>query len=206
MTSNTTLPTPVSLPAEPNAARYVVGEVVEAEDDACLVNVEQRLLEARRALSCLIGVERGDRVAVLVEAAGLAHIVAVLERSAQGALEIATTRDFSIRSRGELSLRAVRLSTIAERTSMVVGRLRVVATEIVAESRALRLVAHISHTIVDSLHLIAQRSFRHVEESDHQRCGYLDLEAEQLLQIKARNTMISSQQLTRVDGAQIHVG
>jgi Protein of unknown function (DUF3540) len=206
MSTNAALIFPVSPPAMSLASRYVIGDVREADGDVCLVKVESSLLEARRALSCLIGVLAGDRIALLVEPGGAAHIVSVLERSAPGALRISTARDLSIESGGELSLRSEALSTVARQTRMLVGTLRLVASDIVAESRAVRLVCSVARATADSLHVVAQRSFRHVEHSDHQRCGYLDLEAEQLVQIKARNTMIMSEQMTRVDGSQIHVG
>lgn len=206
MPTDTTLAPPPALANDAGSARYLTGHVVEADSEVCLVSVLECLHEAHRALSCLIAVQAGDRVAVLIEGNGKTHVLAVLERPEPGALRIATERNLSIETAGELSLRGTALSAVAQRTQMLVGKLRFIATDISAESRALKFVAQVAHTIVDSLHLVAQRSFRHIEQSDHQRCGYLDLEAEQLIQIRGRNTMITAHQLTRVDGAQIHVG
>jgi len=187
-------------------ARQLSGSVVEVDAQRCLVAVPGALLDAQRALSCLVVPEVGDRVAVWAEEGGRAFVMAVLERAGSGALAIDSERDLSIRSAGELSLRGARLGLVAEQTQLLLGKLRLVAGELLAESRSVRLLTQVAHTVADSLHLVAQRSFRHVEHSDHQRCGHLDLQATQLVQIRARNTMITAEQLTRVDGAQIHVG
>lgn len=193
-------------PVAASSARHLTGQVVEVDEDTCLVSADATLFEARPSLSCLVALQVADRVALWVEADGKSHVLAVLERSAAGPLKIQTERDLQICSAGQLSLRSSVLSTVAASTQMLVGKLKLVAEDITAESRALKLVSHVAQVIANSLHLAAQRSFRNVEHSDHQRCGYLDIEAEQLVQIKASNAMITARQLTRIDGAQIHVG
>lgn len=196
----------------PSTAQYLTGQVIEADGDICLLSVGHSLREARRALSCLVELEPGDTVAMLITPADghggapLAHVVAVLYRATQAPLRVRTDRPLSIESTATLSLRGRAMGIVSEQTSLTLGKLRLVAGDVVAETGTVRFLSRLLHTVLDSMHLVAQRSFRHIAQSDHQRCGYLDLEAEQLVQIRARNTMITSQQLTRVDGAQIHVG
>jgi len=201
-----------SMDQSPSVAQYLTGQVIEADGDTCLLSVRHSLTEARRAVSCLVDLEPGDTVALLITPADvqggspIAYVTALLDRASQSPLRIRTDRPLSIESTATLSLRGRAMGLVSEQTSLTLGKMRLVAGDVVAETGTVRLLSRLLHTVLDSMHLVAQRSFRHVAQSDHQRCGYLDLEAEQLVQIRARNTMITSQQLTRVDGAQIHVG
>lgn len=186
----------------------LVGTVLEVEAGVCLISTEGHVLEARRAVSCLIEVQAQDRVCLLLEPDGQAHVLSVLTRVAGAPLTIPAPDGLQIHAgpQADIELRSGGLRAVAERGHWLVGSLKVVLGELQGESRAVRWVSKVSHAIVDSLHVVAQRSYRHVSGSDHQRSAYLDIEAEQLAQIRARSTMITSSQLTRVDGSQIHVG
>lgn len=192
----------------PGEPRTLIGTVLEAEAGVCLVSAEGHVLEARRAVSCLIEVQIHDRVSLLLEPNGQAYVLSVLTRVQTAPLTIPAPDGLQIQTgpQADIELRSGGLKAVAERGHWLIGSLKVVVGELQGESRAVRWVSKMSHAIVDSLHLVAQRSFRHVSGSDHQRAAYLDIEAEQLAQIRARSTMITSSQLTRVDGSQIHVG
>ena len=53
---------------------------------------------------------------------------------------------------------------------------------------------------------ISHSLFRKVRQTEHVRAGQLDYQAEDYARIHARNTLITSKDITKLDSEQIHVG
>jgi hypothetical protein len=184
--------TPQPLQAAPATApravpRQLSGCIVEVDGRGCLVSAEGHLHEAQRAPSCLIDLLPGDRVALWLDEDATLYVLAVLARSDAAAAE------------------PLRISA-PEGLSLDTGRLEVTADELRGRTRSLHWVSQFVHQVADSLHLLAERSFRHVRTIDQQRCGHLDIAADQLIHARAQHTLIASRQLSRVDGKQIQLG
>ncbi len=50
------------------------------------------------------------------------------------------------------------------------------------------------------------RAYRTVEETDHLRAESIDHRAEKTLKMHAENSLLTSEQLVKVDGSQVHIG
>ena len=114
-----TSPSPLRT-AEP---RTLVGTVLEVEAGVCLISTEGHVLEARRAVSCLIEVQAQDRVSLLLEPDGQAHVLSVLTRVAGAPLTIPAPDGLQIHAgpQADIELRSGGLRAVAERGHWLIG-------------------------------------------------------------------------------------
>jgi hypothetical protein len=54
--------------------------------------------------------------------------------------------------------------------------------------------------------VLARSSFRLTEEVEQVRAGQIDMQAKETLRLHARNTLVTSKALVKVDAEQIHMG
>ena len=199
-------------PTPPTAGpRPLSGRVLDVDGRSCLVSAEGHLQEAQRAPSCLIDLMPGDRVALWLDDDAALFVLAVLARdpaTASSPMHISAPAGLSIDTgtQAELKLSGGGLHMQAARCDWALGQVQITADEVRGSTRSLHWVSQFVQHIVDSLHLVAERSFRHVRTLDQQRCGHLDIAAEQLIHARAEHTLITARKLTRLDGSQIQVG
>jgi hypothetical protein len=177
---------------------------------------------ARRAKSCLVAPEAGDKVLCAFEAEEV-YVLAVLAGREGAETKVSADGDLHLESRGgrvsvcsakgvdvassgavgvtgaELHLRA-KTGTVAVEEMGFFGRL------LQAEIEKVALVAQEASSVVTRLSLRAKRVFRLVEEIDQTRAGTVDVRARSLLGLRAENAVLSARVLTKVDGEQIHIG
>jgi len=176
---------------------------------------------ARRAASCLLVPEPGDRVLLALEPEPF--IVAVLERGGEqpaalrldgdvrlevpsGKLDIAASEGVRLRSDRAISLLSRALRIESGSGELLFGRLEAVASATRAHIGKLSLVADTCDVVAERIAQRAKRAYRFVEELDQLRARYLDHRADDLLQLKGKNTVLTAREVTKIDGEQIHVG
>ena len=69
-----------------------------------------------------------------------------------------------------------------------------------------RFVGRTCETVLDRLSVLTRSSFRLTEEVEQVRAGQIDYQAEETLRLHAKNTLVSSKGLVKVDAEQIHMG
>lgn len=180
-----------------------------------------RTWQARRARSCLVAPEIGDRVLCALGPEGT-FVLAVLE-GREGATTISADGDLHVQSRdgrvaisspegvdlvsgGALAMTSAELHVRAQRGSVAVQELGVFGRLVQAEVAKVALVAHEVDTVLTRLTQRAKRVFRFVDEIDQTRAGTIDLRARNLVGIRGENAVISARVLAKVDGEQIHLG
>jgi hypothetical protein len=177
---------------------------------------------ARRAKSCLVAPDAGDRVLCAVERDAV-YVLAVLEGrdraptrvvaegdlrlqaptgriglSASDGVDLVGGRDVAITS-GELSLQAKRGSIALEELGYVGRSLsaKVSKVSLLAEQLDTRLSRWIQRV---------KRAFRFVEEIEQVRAGTVDVRAERLAALRGDHTVVSARTLAKIDGEQVHIG
>lgn len=201
-----------SVPVAPALAYGVV-----LENDDLTVAVDGRERAARRAKSCLVAPEPGDRVLLSVDGT-TAYVLAVLD----GAV------DTKVVTGGKLEIRAEDLSLAGERVAVNGGAvtiaadaLRMRAKSAIAALDELKLFGgSIEANVADRAVLLAERVetratrllqrtkqlFRFVEDVEQARVGNYDLRAEGLAAVRAENTIVSARVLAKLDGEQVKIG
>jgi hypothetical protein len=159
------------------------------------------VFQARRALSCLVEPEPGDRVLVARAPHGVAdaYVLAVLEREGDAPVSLVSPRDTELRSAGTLSIVAPATMIATPTFSLHSAVARLHATRATAVLGAV-------DAILDRLMLRAKQAFRVVEEVDHLRAGQVDYEARGTLSLHSENTTLTAEGLVKVDGEQIQLG
>lgn len=198
------------------------GVLERQEGPVLLVRTERGLLRARRAVSCLVEAEANDLVLVASDEAGRAWVLAVLEREGT-TTSLAVEGDLNVRaSHGAVRLLArdaidvvsgKRLGLSAPESSWSTGALGVMADTVSLVGDALsarfskaRVESTVLESIAERVFQKAQRVFRTVEELDQVRAKRVDYKAEQLLAMHGGSTVVTANELVKVDGEQVHVG
>jgi hypothetical protein len=194
-------------------ARYEVGVVVAAGDDGLEVETEWGARAVERAASCLVAPGMGDEVALVTTGDDRAYVVAILVRAAvEGAgegprpVEIATEGDLRIAAGGALSLGSKTFRLQAGEGSVVLSKLTVLASSVVAHSQTVQLAAKTVDGFYDRLSQTMKRCFRKVEELDHLRAERADYRTEKELSLRAEHLLATARKLVKVDGSQVHIG
>ncbi len=214
--------------ASPSAKRSTTAELVSGVIAGALadarweVRIGDTSLVAGRAVGCLVAPRSGDEVSVTVLDDGRAYITCVLERTAgdasitvEGDLEIASStgsvriranEDVRLVSQGVVSAASRALELTAFDGKVVIERLEVLGDKITTEVNRIKTVAVYLDRTLERFSERVKRAYRTVEESDHLRAKSTDHRADELLSLSSKNTVMTSEQLMKVDGSQIHIG
>ena len=214
-----------AIPIHPETARLdlEVAEVLAVDGRRCQVSVAATTLEARTAASCLVQPLPGDRVALLRTAGphGV-YVCAVLERQESGPIGVSAPEGLCVSvPEGPFVVSAERIALIGRDSVALEGAqvnvdaksLRVSFADLAALGRS--AVAHIETVRTVGKHLSAlwervlqrsQRSYRVVEELEHVTSRQVDYRISETLAISSKNSLITAEELVKLDGKQLHLG
>jgi hypothetical protein len=206
-----------------NVETYLeAGRVERMADEVIEVRLANGTCRARRAKSCLVAPDLGDRVLCAI-ATEDAHVLAVLDgredaptrltadgdlqiQSRDGRVTVGGTAGVALVSGSEVSVTAGSVHVRAPKGSIAIDDLGFLGKVVQAQVTKVALVAKEIDTVADRLAQRVKRSFRFVEEMDQTRAGTIDLRAQNLVGIRGENAVISARVLAKVDGEQIHIG
>ncbi|MFN7131888.1 MAG: DUF3540 domain-containing protein [Myxococcales bacterium] len=206
-----------------NMEAYVeAGRVERVADDVLHVRLGGGTYRARRAKSCLVAPEIGDKVLCVVDGDGT-FALAVLEGRNEAPTQIAVEGDLQIRSRrgrvavgapqgvalvssSEVSVAAGEVNVRAPKGSVAIDELGFFGRLVQAQVAKVTLAAQELDTIAERLSQRVKRAFRFVEDIDQTRAGTVDMRAQKMIGIRGENAVLSARVLAKVDGEQIHIG
>jgi len=212
------------------AARLQSGEVVQEtgvvvgnDGEGFSVRGGSGTYRARRAVSCLVEPECEDVVLVATFQSGACYVLAVLERAGAGATRIVAEGDlemnvprggFSVTAREGIELVSPKdVSVVAAATKVnsvtadvAVQRLTIVGRYLQSEFERIKTFARSLDAVVGRFSQRAKSSYRRVDGLDQLRAEQVDHRADKTLNLHGANTLMTAEQLVKVDGEQIHVG
>lgn len=206
---------PVCASAAPAAPGFLCGRVlaVEADGRIDLVMGDERAW-GRRALSCLIEPEAGDRVLV-APADGEIFVLAVLDRLLPDAMTLSAPAarklviagpDVTVEAAGQLAVRGREARVEGEKVHILahsfslVGRLATFVAELVRTS------AHRSEMVADEVALQAGERTTRVTGADVSQVGTHVQNVEQVNVETAHSTVMTAKEDLRFDGTRVTVG
>ncbi|MGK3995281.1 DUF3540 domain-containing protein [Sorangium sp. So ce1024] len=208
--------------ARPEAATQEVGRVVRAADGAFVVASGAAELEARRAVSCMVEPEADDVVLVSVVPGRGAYILAVLERQGRdvsvvldgdlrvklpgGRFVVGAAEGVTIASGKEVGVVAGEVKVNARLGSLFVESLSYVGTAVQAEIERAKVKAAALDASVERVVERVKRVYRFVEELEQLRAERVDYVARKNMSLRGENTLVTAEELVKLDGAQIHLG
>ena len=184
---------------------------------------ERRPLPCRRAASCLLVPAPGDTVLVAGPDDDTLCLIAVITQAdsrqatlaVDGELTLASRRGgVALRGAGALELqsdaaigiRAPEWNLSAERAQCKVSQLDYQGAEVRFSVLVSRFVGRACEAVLDRLQLLTRSSFRVVEETEQVRAGHIDMQSATTLRLHAKNTLVTSTEIVKVDAEQIHMG
>ncbi|MBI3068818.1 MAG: DUF3540 domain-containing protein [Betaproteobacteria bacterium] len=198
------------------------GTVVAAGENV-KVRSASGVRSANVAASCLLQPALGDRVLTAAERGGECYVLAVLKRTHAIANAIRFTGDTSlivdggrlrtsardgveVATAGEIALNAGSIAMNALAADVAVERLSFAGTLLQAGIEKIKLVAGTFDSVLERFYQRVARSIRRVDEIDQVKAGQIDYEAEKNLALHAKYTLVTAEELVKMDGEQIHVG
>ncbi|KEY59006.1 DUF3540 domain-containing protein [Serratia sp. DD3] len=197
--------TSYTLPTTP--PQQAAGQVVNLlNDGTMMVESEGRGWHCRRAASCLIAPEFGDRV-LIASVEGQLWLLAVLERAeGQQPTVLSVEGDLQIAPGGNLSLTSQGLNITAKTSDCHIDAMNYSGESVTAWVSLSRIVGKQCESIWQSVTQISHRLLRKTTQMEQVRAGQLDMQAEDYLRMHAQNTVITSKAITKIDSEQIHMG
>lgn len=193
-----------------------IGTVLSVDEasDTCSVEMPQGPLCARRALSCLLAPQAGDRIWFAGDLAQGIYVTAVLERASAGPQRICLPPDSRIEaSQGSLTLsaeslrfEAVQLSVRADDAAMSVRKLVGVGREATWSFGSIKVISDLFESFAERVVQFSRWSQRTVDGMDQVRSRQIDYRADQSMQLQAENLIANAGNLVKFDGEQIHLG
>ncbi len=199
------------------------GIVIECCSDGIKVASDEGDLLARRALSCLVEPVQGDRVLVAGDLDDEVFVIAVLERCDPSAIKLTADRDLSfvvrdgrfsvaaangmdLLSEKEMTLSASELTLRAPTSHFFLDHLSYLGRQLFAHLEVTKLLGGVFDAILERASQKVKRSYRVVEEIDHVRSEEIDYRATKGMSLRGKNTLVTAEQLVKLDGDQIHLG
>lgn len=172
-----------------------------------LVERGGRMIVARRAASCLLVPEAGDRVLTADTASGC-FILAVLLRAADDA-----PAELAVAGADSLLVRAPRVTLRTDEARIDAGtltaagrRLTVLYDEAAATVGRLTAVVTLAHSVVDRLLQQARSITRTVEGVETVKATHLVLEATETVVVKGRQSFVGAEEDAVVRGKRVNLG
>ncbi len=206
-------------PAPPPA--LPAGRVRLGEGDRCTVTLDDGSdLVARRAASCLLAPEPGDRVLLTLQPEPF--VLAVLERdhdrvarlevrgdavmTTSGELTLEGNEGVAVRTPKALSLLSRALNVRSSHAEIATERLVAVAKQARASFDEAGVVSRSIDAVAERITQKAARAYRMVTELDQLRARHLDYRADHSARISSENTIVTAREVVKVDGEQVHIG
>lgn len=189
-----------SVSAEP---RLEYGTVATSSPELS-VELPTHTRSARRAKSCLVAPEAGDRVLCSVDGEHV-FVLAILE----GARDTTLVSDgrLTVQANGALELASETLKVKATSAIAAIEDLRVFGRELDASfGGKVSLMAERVEARASTLLQRAKQVFRFVEGLDQTRAGAVDVRAESLASIRGETTIMAARVLAKLDGEQVKIG
>ena len=204
------------------ALQQQYGEVTQAAGETLSVRTGEAVLRARRAASCLLAPLVGDKV-LLVTDHDDAYVLAVLERAQPNQATLELPGDTEIRTGGgrlrlsardgigletasDVSLLATQLNVSAVQGEVLVNSLSFTGDLLRGCVDRIKLVGRSFDAVLDRYYQRVSRSYRHVDEIDQVKASQMYYEAKNTFSLHAKNTVMTADELVKVDAEQIHMG
>lgn len=195
-----------------------LGRVVQLLDDWRQV-VEAQTGDDRwhcaRAASCLLQPGVGDTVLVAGAQRDHVYLIAVITQADASRSELVVDGDLALRSRHggialhaqtQLAMESPELALRSQKARLDIGDMEYRGAEVRVTTLVARFIGRTCETVLDRLSVLTRASFRLTEGVDQVRAGQVDYQATETMRLHAKNTLVTSKALVKVDAEQIHMG
>lgn len=192
--------------------------IIESRDDSFFaVSTEMGMLEASRAVSCIVAPEIGDIVLICVDQTGTCYVLSILERDgrSQGNTDLAFDGNLNIRVSGGslslasdegLSLASPSFHLDAEEATVRIDKTSFFGRLVENNIAKLKLLAESVDSIIKRTVERVRSSYRYVEEHEEVQSASTRMIVDGTLTMHTKNTMHIAEGHVKIDAEQIHLG
>ena len=179
--------------------------------------------QALCAPSCLLQPEAGDKVLLVTDTEGDDYVLAVLVRAGAsgarvnlpadtdmqtqgGTLKISGRDGLALQSGHQVSVQAAQLRVDALQGDVTIHNLSIVGEAWRSCIDTVKTVGRSLDSVLERCHARVGRSYRRVEELDQVKAGQIDYQADSSLQLHGKYTLVTADELVKMDAEQIHLG
>ena len=214
-----------NLAVNPSAAKAVqeYGTVVAQQDLRFDVETPSGLFRVKRAFSCIVAPEIGDRVLVALSRLEGGFILSVLERkpgakatltfeadvdiiASKGKLGMVSQQGVTVASHETLHLLASKIGVSSGEGEFRVGRLSVLGEMCDVSVKTVKFLARTCESVLERFVGRAKRSFRIVEGMDQVKAGTIHQTADKALMLRGTFAQMTAKDDVHIDAERIHVG
>ncbi|MCK6593374.1 MAG: DUF3540 domain-containing protein [Polyangiaceae bacterium] len=205
----------------PRRAPSIESGVVRGVASGLVVDLGRGSVIAKRAKSCLVAPDAGDRV-LCAEVGDQVFVLAVLEGEAGATTQIAVEGDLKVQATGRLGLGAgeqveiaaakevglftEKLHVRAQAALVTLEEMGLVGRSLEAHLQKAAVVAERIETRADRIVQRTKQAFRFIEALEQVRSGILDYRAESLAAVRGETTIVAARTLAKLDGEQVKIG
>ena len=199
------------------------GIVIDESDGSYIISCDHFQYTAHQAAGCLLKPERGDKVLFVGRENSECYILSVLERNSEikqqivfkgsteilcqeGKLRIAGQKGISLASPKHLELISSRINAIAKEGDCSISNLTFLGNRLLVKISNIKLLAGIVETMCERFQQKTKTSYRIVEDLDHLKAGKIDFNAEKVMSLRGKYSILTAQEDIKIDGERIHMG
>ncbi len=205
-----------------NDGGMLSGRVQGGQEDDFMVQTQQGLLRARRAISCLLRPQTGDRVWLARDEAGDCFILAILEREhpapasldlpadttlhCPGRLNLAARQGIGLLTPGDIKLHGDDIAVLGSKLNFGAGTITTSSRKAHLDAEHVSLRATTLDTVAERIHQRVKNCFRWVEETDLLKAGDMLHSIRRLFTLRAKQAMLNGEEDVKIDAKRIHMG
>ena len=182
------------------------GIVLSVSEEGIFVESGGEVHGVVRSPGCLLDPAKGDTV-LFLKTETLGVIVSVLVAKRPGEARTMTfPGGVSFRSDGEIKMEALRFNGTFSEFSVGAPLVTLTGDLLTFAGRKISEVAQTLERMAEWLHDRAKNATRQVAGVDRQQAGSVLIEAESLVSVASRSTLLSATDLVKIDSDQVHLG
>ena len=175
------------------------------------------------AIGCLIEPMKGDTVIVEAQIGGKAYITTVLERLTTnkpsikvqgglqlrvegGGLQIQSEGGIDLSTLDTLSMTSEQLDIRADEGNVYFSKLSYLGKSLISKLDSVSVFGGIMNLIMDTVVQKSRTSHRVIEDTDYVKSCNINYQAKHIMQMHGKNTLLTAEELVKLDGDQIHLG
>ncbi len=201
---------------------HEAGTVTSLKNGRIVVCTPSGSYHARRATGCLLDPRADDVVELALVQGGDCYVLTVLERaegepsrisvdgdlefSASGRIRMAARAGIDLVSEGEMGVVAARLAVRVVEATAAFERLSALGKYLHSRFERVRSTSSTVDVVAERVTQTVERYYRFVGEVEQLRAERLDYQAAKTIRMHANSTVITADELVKLDGGQIHMG
>lgn len=211
---------------EKETQNYRVFAEIECCDDEGTYQIHSEdgtLKKVQKAFSCLIEPLKGDKVLVEAQIGGKAYITNVLERTSnevstikvqggltlrieEGGLQVQSESGIDLSTLQTMSITSEQMDIRADEGNIYFSKLSYLGQSLVSKLESISIFGGIMNFIMDTVIQKSKTSHRVIEDSDYVKSRHINYQAKHIMQMHGKNTLLTAEELIKLDGDQIHLG